>query len=79
MWVPSHIGIHGNEITDRLAKATSNTISPNLFNYHGPTCPLCVHFLLTKVNNELFSHPMFVLNHSIVFLYLCDCIIVELS
>jgi hypothetical protein len=30
LWVPSHIGIHGNEVADNLAKSTSNLICPPL-------------------------------------------------
>uniref|UniRef100_A0A2S2Q117 ribonuclease H n=1 Tax=Sipha flava TaxID=143950 RepID=A0A2S2Q117_9HEMI len=30
LWVSSHIGIHGNEFTDNLAKSTSNLICPSL-------------------------------------------------
>jgi len=28
-WVPSHTGIHGNEVTDHLAKSSSNLIFPS--------------------------------------------------
>jgi kelch-like protein 2/3 len=30
LWIPSHIGINGNEIADSLAKSTANLICPSL-------------------------------------------------
>ncbi|KAL4149453.1 hypothetical protein QTP88_003403 [Uroleucon formosanum] len=53
LWIPSHIGIHGNEVADRLAKSTAITIlpSPDQLPWTDFT-PLLRHHILSLWSNQ---------------------------